>query len=103
MALSIIPAGTILRNFEQQARMAELNKKLTVKTVQRQVDRVSISPEARQAQATGVVPTRSEPQPPTFSPPRSMPAANPSPPPSAASKPDFTPMSFPVEDDEIPE
>lgn len=50
MSLTIVPVGQIFGKYEQQARMAELNRKTSVKTIQNQADRVDISPEARKAQ-----------------------------------------------------
>ena len=54
MSLAIIPVGQILGKYEQQARIAELNRKTPVKTIQNQADRVTISPEARKAQVLGI-------------------------------------------------
>ncbi len=60
MSLQIVPVTQIFGRYEQQTRIAELNKKTPVKTIQNQVDRVTISPEARQAQVTGNVPGGNE-------------------------------------------
>ena len=46
MSLSIIPLNQIFGKYDQQTRMGELNRKNPIKTIQNQVDRVSISPEA---------------------------------------------------------
>lgn len=104
MAPAIVPASRVFGNYEQQVRIAELHKKTPVKTVQRQVDRVTFSAEALKAMATGVPP---EPPPPpqnTFTPPRPSPAASkPVPGPSAAPKTKFTPMSFTSEGPESPD
>ena len=54
MPLAIVPASQIFGRYEQQVRIAELNKKVPVKTIQSQVDRVTISPEARKAQVLGI-------------------------------------------------
>ena len=54
MSLAIIPVGQIFGKYEQQARIAELNRKTPVKTIQNQADRVTISPEARKAQVLGI-------------------------------------------------
>ena len=54
MSLAIIPVGQIFGKYEQQARIAELNRKIPVKTIQNQADRVTISPEARKAQVLGI-------------------------------------------------
>ena len=54
MPLAIVPASQIFGRYEQQVRIAELNKKTPVKTIQSQVDRVTISPEARKAQVLGI-------------------------------------------------
>ena len=54
MPLAIVPANQIFGRYEQQVRIAELNKKVPVKTIQSQVDRVTISPEARKAQVLGI-------------------------------------------------
>ena len=51
MSLSILPVNQVFGKYEQQARLADLNKKTPVKTIQMQVDRVSISPEARKMRA----------------------------------------------------
>jgi uncharacterized protein YcbK (DUF882 family) len=51
MALSIIPVNQVFGKYDQQTRMAELNRKNSVKTVQNQVDRVTISPEALKKRA----------------------------------------------------
>ena len=54
MSLAIIPVGQIFGKYEQQARIAELNRKTPVKTIQNQADRVTISSEARKAQVLGI-------------------------------------------------
>ena len=54
MPLAIVPANQIFGRYEQQVRIAELNKKVPVKTIQSQVDRVTISTEARKAQVLGI-------------------------------------------------
>ena len=54
MSLAIVPLGQIFGKYEQQARIAELNRKTPVKTIQNQTDRVTISPEARKAQVLGI-------------------------------------------------
>ena len=46
MTLSIIPVNQIFGKYDQQTRMGELNRKNPVRTIQNQVDRVTISPEA---------------------------------------------------------
>ena len=46
MPLSIIPVNQIFGKYDQQTRMGELNRKNPVRTIQNQVDRVTISPEA---------------------------------------------------------
>jgi hypothetical protein len=51
MALSIIPVNQIFGKYDQQTRMGELNRKNSVKTIQNQVDRVTISPEALKKRA----------------------------------------------------
>ena len=51
MTLSIIPVNQIFGKYDQQTRMGELNRKNPVKTVQNQVDRVTISPEALKKRA----------------------------------------------------
>ena len=51
MSLSILPVNQIFGKYEQQARLADLNKKIPVKTIQMQVDRVTISPEALKMRA----------------------------------------------------
>ncbi|SVB34739.1 uncharacterized protein METZ01_LOCUS187593, partial [marine metagenome] len=43
MTLSIIPVKQIFGKYDQQTRMGELNRKNPVKTIQNQVDRVTIS------------------------------------------------------------
>ena len=53
MTLSIIPVNQIFGKYDQQTRMAELNRKNPVKTIQNQVDRVTISPEALKKRAIG--------------------------------------------------
>ena len=54
MSLTIIPAGQIFGKYKHQARIAELNRKTAVKTIQTQADRVTISSEARKAQVLGI-------------------------------------------------
>ena len=51
MSLSIIPVSQVFGRYNQQTRMAELNRKNPVKTVQNQVDRVTISSEALKKRA----------------------------------------------------
>ena len=51
MTLSIIPVNQIFGKYDQQTRMGELNRKSSVKTIQNQVDRVTISPEALKKRA----------------------------------------------------
>ena len=51
MSLSILPVNQVFGKYEQQARLADLNKKTPVKTIQMQVDRVTISPEALKMRA----------------------------------------------------
>ena len=51
MPLSIIPVSQVFGKYDQQTRMAELNRKNPVKTIQNQVDRVTISPEALKKRA----------------------------------------------------
>ena len=46
MPLSIIPVNQIFGKYEHQTRIGELNRKNPVKTIQSQVDRVTISSEA---------------------------------------------------------
>ena len=51
MTLSIIPVNQIFGKYDQQTRMGELNQKNPVRTIQNQVDRVTISPEALKKRA----------------------------------------------------
>ena len=51
MPLSIIPVNQIFGKYDQQTRMGELSRKNPVKTIQNQVDRVTISPEALKKRA----------------------------------------------------
>jgi len=51
MTLSIIPVNQIFGRYDQQTRMGELSRKNPVKTIQNQVDRVTISPEALKKRA----------------------------------------------------
>ena len=51
MPLSIIPVSQIFGKYDQQTRIGELNRKSSVKTIQNQVDRVTISPEALKKRA----------------------------------------------------
>ena len=51
MTLSIIPVNQIFGKYDQQTRMGELNRKNPVRTIQYQVDRVTISPEALKKRA----------------------------------------------------
>ena len=51
MPLSIIPVNQIFGKYDQQTRIGELNRKNPVKTIQNQVDRVTISPEALKKRA----------------------------------------------------
>ena len=49
--MSIIPVNQIFGKYDQQTRMGELHRKNPVKTIQNQVDRVTISPEALKKRA----------------------------------------------------
>ena len=51
MPLSIIPVNQIFGKYDHQTRLAELNRKSSVKTIQSQVDRVTISSEALKKRA----------------------------------------------------
>ena len=51
MTLSIIPVNQIFGKYDQQTRMSELSRKNPVRTIQSQVDRVTISPEALKKRA----------------------------------------------------
>ena len=51
MPLSIIPVNKIFGKYDQQTRMGELNRKNPARTIQNQVDRVTISPEALKKRA----------------------------------------------------
>ena len=51
MLLSIVPVNKIFGKYDQQARMAELNRNNPIKTIQNQVDRVTISPEGLKKRA----------------------------------------------------
>jgi hypothetical protein len=51
MSLLILPVNQVFGKYEQQARLADLNKKSPVKTIQMQIDRVSISPESLKRRA----------------------------------------------------
>ena len=51
MTLSIIPVSQIFGKYDQQTRMGELSRKNPVRTIQNQVDRVTISPEALKKRA----------------------------------------------------
>ena len=51
MTFSIIPVKQIFGKYDQQTRMGELNRKNPVRTIQNQVDRVTISPEALKKRA----------------------------------------------------
>ena len=51
MSLSILPVNQVFGKYEQQARLADLNKKTPANTIQMQVDRVTISPEALKMRA----------------------------------------------------
>ena len=53
MPLSIIPVNQIFGKYDQQTRIGELSRKNPVKTIQNQVDRVTISPEALKKRAIG--------------------------------------------------
>jgi len=54
MSLSIIPVSQVFGKYNHQTRMADLNRKNPIKTVQNQVDRVTISPEALKKRAIAV-------------------------------------------------
>ena len=49
MDFSIVPVSKVFKTYQGQARIADLNKKSSVKRVQGQVDQVTISSAARQA------------------------------------------------------
>ncbi len=51
MLSSIVPVNKIFGKYDQQARMGELNRNNPIKTIQNQVDRVTISPEALKKRA----------------------------------------------------
>ena len=51
MPLSIIPVNQIFGKYDQQTRIGELNRENPVKTIQNQVDRVTISSEALKKRA----------------------------------------------------
>ena len=51
MPLSIVPVNQIFGKYEHQTRIGELNRKNPVKTIQNQVDRVTISSEALKKRA----------------------------------------------------
>ena len=51
MLSSIVPVDKIFGKYDQQARMAELNRNNPIKTIQNQVDRVTISPEGLKKRA----------------------------------------------------
>ena len=51
MPLSIVPVNQIFGKYDQQTRIGELNRKNPVKTIQSQVDRVTISSEALKKRA----------------------------------------------------
>ena len=51
MTFSIIPVKQIFGKYDQQTRMGELTRKNPVRTIQNQVDRVTISPEALKKRA----------------------------------------------------
>ena len=51
MTLSIIPVNQIFGKYDQQTRMGELNRKNPIRTIQSQVDRVTISPETLKKRA----------------------------------------------------
>ena len=51
MTLSIIPVKQIFGKYAQQTRMGELNREKLVRTIQNQVDRVTISSEALKKRA----------------------------------------------------
>ncbi len=51
MPLSIVPVSQIFGKYDQQTRIGELNRKNPVRTIQNQVDRVTISPEALKKRA----------------------------------------------------
>ena len=51
MTLSIIPVNQIFGKYDQQTRMGELNRENPVRTIQNQVDRVTISPKALKKRA----------------------------------------------------
>ena len=53
MTLSIIQVNQIFGKYDQQTRMGELSRKNPVKTIQNQIDRVTISPEALKKRAIG--------------------------------------------------
>ena len=49
MDFSIVPVSKVFKTYEGQARIADLNKKSSVKRAQGQKDQVTISSAARQA------------------------------------------------------
>jgi hypothetical protein len=53
MTLSIIPVNQVFGKYDQQTRMGEVNRKNPIRTIQSQVDRVTISPEALKKRAIG--------------------------------------------------
>ena len=49
MDFSIVPVSKIFKTYQGQTRIADLNKKISIKRLQGQRDEVSISSAARQA------------------------------------------------------
>ena len=49
MDFSIVPVSKVFKSYQGQARIADLNKKSSIKRIQAQRDLVSISSAARQA------------------------------------------------------
>lgn len=47
MISSIVPVRQVFKSYQSQVKFAELNRRVSIKSQQGQVDRVSISPEAR--------------------------------------------------------
>lgn len=62
MEISGAQINRIFRSYQSQSRIAELNKKANIKSVQGQVDRVDISPQAREMATIKSIPKPVDPQ-----------------------------------------
>ena len=55
MEFSVVQINRIFSSYESQFRIAKLNKKANIRSIQGQVDRIDISPQARKLTALKLI------------------------------------------------